>query len=122
MTNEQFYTQYKAVIKKIGEPKYGKDDKVRSTMFEGMATIKEHPRFNGFTWMYYFNENQVGCGQEYLRSAYEWIAYNSPTEWKLFTGIHLALAFANSKGECWDVTSIVTFKSWYPEINLVPSE
>jgi hypothetical protein len=114
--------EYKKIVKKIGHPKYKDGDKVYSSMFEGIATIKGYPFFNGFVWMYYFNENEVGCGQEYLSSAYEWIAYNSPTEWKLFTGIHLAFAFADSKGECWDVTSIETFKSWYPEINLEVSK
>jgi|ERR1044072_1620821 hypothetical protein len=110
--------EYKKIVKKIGTPLYKAGDKVSSNMFEGVATVKGEPFYNGFVWMYYFNENEVGCGQEYLRSAYEWVAYNENTDIKpiLFTGWHLAKAFVETQGAEWDFTDIKTFKSWYPEI------
>jgi len=120
--------EYKKIVKKIGAPLFNTGDKVYSTVFEGMATIKEHPFFNGFTWMYYFNENEIGCGQQYLRSAFEFVAYNEVDVTKsiLFTEAESAKAYAEGKGEEWDYIDIVTFKRWYPEIelknNLVISE
>lgn len=118
--------EYQKIVKKIGAPRYGTGDKIRSTMFEGLATVKEHPFFNGFTWMYYFNENEVGCGQDYLRSAYEWVAYNevgatTPSKTILFTEADLAKAYAEGKGEEWDYTDVKTFQRWYPELHLIPA-
>jgi hypothetical protein len=117
--------EYRKIVKKIGAPLYNAGDKVKSTMFDGVATVKEHPEFNGFVWMYSFNELVVRCGQEYLRSAYEWVAYDStstPTKWLPFTGFHLAIAYADTQGNDWDVTSIQNFKTWHPEINLEVSK
>lgn len=112
--------------KKIGVPLFKAGDKVKTTVTQdGVLTIKGEPRFNGFTWMYQFEGNDYGFGQEYLRSAFEFVAYNdignsnTPTKWVLFTGYHLAQAYVETKNEEWDFTDIKTFKCWYPEIDLV---
>lgn len=111
--------EYKKIVKKIGAPKFNDGDKVKSTMFEGLATIKGHPEYNGFVWMYSFNENRMlRCGQEYLRSAYEYVIYDETGNGSPIAFIESETAKANAiaRGENWDYTDIKTFQSWYPEI------
>lgn len=114
--------EYKKIVRKIGAPLYKAGDKVKSTMFDGVATVKEHPEYNGFVWMYTFEENRMlRLGQEYLRSAFEWVAYNEvgithPTKTILFIEERIAKEYVEGKGDDWDYVSLKTFKSWYPEI------
>jgi hypothetical protein len=112
--------EYKKIVKKIGEPLFNNEDKVKSTMFEGVATVNGHPEYNGFVWMYTFEENRMlRLGQEYLRSAYEWVVYDEvgttrPTKTILFIEAEEAKKYVERKGENWDYVDIKTFQSWYP--------
>lgn len=111
--------EYKKIVKKIGEPRFKTGDKVKSTMFEGVATVKEHPEYNGYVWMYSFEENRMlRLGQEYLRSAFEYVVYNEGGEGKpiAFIDAETAKIHAMVKGENWDYTDLKTFQNWYPEI------
>ena len=60
-------TQREKDIKKLGQPRFVKGQKViTSVTGHDILTISGEPFCNGFTWMYYFDENETGLGQEYI--------------------------------------------------------
>jgi hypothetical protein len=57
------------LVKKFGLPRFKEGDRVTSTMFEDPhtpVTISDIWH-NGFSWMAYFHENEVGCSLDYLK-------------------------------------------------------
>lgn len=49
-------------------PKFAAGNKVRSsTNKEDVLTVKGEPSWNGFTWMYAFDEIDMRCGEGYLK-------------------------------------------------------
>lgn len=52
-----------------GKPKYNKGDKVFCSIAPPDSMTVESSFWNGFTWMYYFEENEMGIGQQYLTPA-----------------------------------------------------
>jgi hypothetical protein len=55
-------------MKKETSPKYAEGDKVRTTLNpDDVVTIKGVPSWNGYNWMYAFNETDMRCGEGYIR-------------------------------------------------------
>lgn len=70
-----------ATKKNIGTPKYKAGDKVRTSFTKNDTITIKNSFHNGFTWMYYFEESYMGCGEQYITPIKE--ESNEPEE--LFT-------------------------------------
>jgi hypothetical protein len=59
--------QFERNVKKFGHPKFNDGDKVTTSITgNDILTIKGNAWSNGHNWMYYFNENEYGLGQQYI--------------------------------------------------------
>lgn len=60
-------TQYEKNAKKFGTPKFKNGDKVKTFITDDdILTIQGEAWSNGHSWMYYFEENEYGIGQQYI--------------------------------------------------------
>ncbi len=48
------------------KPKYKKGDIVKNYMLMREVQIEDEPKWNGFTWMYSFVNEEMRCGESYL--------------------------------------------------------
>ena len=47
-------------------PRFIPGEQVKCSLNDKLLTIKEEPSWNGFTWMYAFEGEEMRCGQDYL--------------------------------------------------------
>lgn len=53
---------------KLPVPRYAHGDKVKTTLtIEDPLTIKGEPSWNGYTFMYGFEETDMRCGEGYIK-------------------------------------------------------
>jgi len=62
-------TSAEKIIKEFGKPRFQAGQKVITSLTgHDILTIEGEPFCNGFTWMYYFEENEMGVGQPYIEA------------------------------------------------------
>ena len=55
-------------MNKETNPKYAHGDKVKTTFDpDDVVTVKGTPSWNGYNWMYAFDEIDMRCGEGYLK-------------------------------------------------------